>query len=769
MDKFIIKTEEVPFELDNDLFEFIESSCKEVYVENDRLKKWDMMIKEWHLIKYQNEDEEECNCNTNNKVCIYNGKYVLKICIDCIILIPNLYKIYDNIDKIVENILDDGFYKINYDLLHFINVDHTIVDKYNKNGCKNRRNLKIYNMLCKIGEYHYRKVEFKNKLNSIYTKIARFVDINEIMNAINGIFSKIKWCKKCKPLEQCLTCFKKCNNQLKDITEEQMKALWKTYRHIFNDTNMKYGLYGSAGTGKTTLIKYILQIANLRELFLLKNLKDILEINLENIEEDKIKDYLDNCQNNSALLIDILYGEKVIVLASPTNKALDVIREKVDAIENFTLTDNYTGGINKIKVIFFTVSKLLTYRRFMDTNHNMYFKRGHKFINIIDKYNLVIIDESSMISSDNVNDISMDIDKSKTKKGFVLFTGDCAQLPPPKESCSAVFKLRMYKTELQTVMRTNKQFIIELSKFIRRWLSNSGSNKNMRKELLEHRCEYINFYTDQDKFIEANIQVEDGIILVWTNETKNKYNKKIRELLFGNRIKERFIVGEHLLFNDFYKIKIKNDEKLFYSSTKIIVHDIQINSYVCDKYDIEKVMKRVDEKMKMDMNLIDLYDEVIYERSKEYLKQFIRMFNDKMNNICKVWELYFMYRGINETEPIYVIYNEKTYKKSIEIGKKYIKDYFGTNNKNISNDVRESLNELMVEFFDDYYIMVFANVDYSYAMTVDKAQGSSFDTIFIDAPDMLDKGRYPFLEMDTAKRRFYTAITRAVNNVNILI
>ncbi len=48
-------------------------------------------------------------------------------------------------------------------------------------------------------------------------------------------------------------------------------------------------------------------------------------------------------------------------------------------------------------------------------------------------------------------------------------------------------------------------------------------------------------------------------------------------------------------------------------------------------------------------------------------------------------------------------------------------------------------------------------------------QGSTLQSVFIDARDILDQNRYPFLNLETAKRRFYTAITRASDSVTILI
>ncbi len=783
MDKFIIRTEENSrkISLDNyqELFDLIQERSRYKNSNQNQLDGWYHMIREWYLIKYNDEGiNDECNCNLKYKVYISNGEHQMSICHGCIYLFPHIDKIYSNIDKIIYNTMNEMFYQINFDLMSFLNLDHNTIDKYNKNGCKNRRNIKIYNILSTIGLYHYKNQEFKNKLNNMYTKISRAVDIDEIIEKLDTSLSKIKWCKKCHPLNLCLNCFKKNNTNLDSITEEQFKVLWKVYKHIFNDENVKYGLYGSAGTGKTTLIKYVLQISHLSELFMLKHLQQIFKLDLINYTRDNICHTLDEYNERydkkiNGLLVDVIYGDKIIVLASPTNKALDVIREKVNSLSNFTLIDSFTGQINKLKVIFFTISKLLTYHRFIDVNHNMYFKRAQKYLNIIDKYDLIIVDEASMINKENIVDFKHDIetsDKTFNTRGYIVFTGDKAQLVPVKESYSAVFKLKMNKTELTTIMRTDKKMIINLSNFIRHWLFKDEEDDNVRHELLSHKCEYIKFYTNKQSFIDQFSKTTDAIILAWTNETCNQYNKAIREILFGAVTKTRFLINEHLIFNNFYKIKTKTDEKVFYSSMPIIVRDIKINKeFLCEKYRTEIVMTKLDERMKNDASLIELFNQNIYKKAMEYVDKFVNMFNNSMNNIFKIWELYFIYKNIIEEYPIYVIYHQKKYQKNIEQGRRYIKEYFDKSQKMLSQDIRDSIREIIVELFDQYYEAIFANVAYGYGMTVDKSQGSTFDSVFIDSPDILDQNKYPFLDIDISKKRFYTAITRASNQVNILI
>ena len=146
---------------------------------------------------------------------------------------------------------------------------------------------------------------------------------------------------------------------------------------------------------------------------------------------------------------------------------------------------------------------------------------------------------------------------------------------------------------------------------------------------------------------------------------------------------------------------------------------------------------------------------------------FINKFNNSMRRNYRVWELNFSYKNKLERLPINIIYDHKKYTQYIEIGRKNIKKYF--DNVKLDNVLVEVIREVIIELFEEKYIEPFAEVDYGYAMTVDKSQGSTFDSIYIDAPDILDTDKYPFLDINVAKRRFYTGITRSAKEVNILL
>jgi exodeoxyribonuclease-5 len=52
----------------------------------------------------------------------------------------------------------------------------------------------------------------------------------------------------------------------------------------------------------------------------------------------------------------------------------------------------------------------------------------------------------------------------------------------------------------------------------------------------------------------------------------------------------------------------------------------------------------------------------------------------------------------------------------------------------------------------------FAQVDYAYAMTVHKSQGSTFDHVLVDVPDLMTSG-------GMQARILYTAVTRPAKSL----
>jgi len=177
---------------------------------------------------------------------------------------------------------------------------------------------------------------------------------------------------------------------------------------FFSDKEEKFfGLFGYAGTGKTTTII----------------------------------DFLMNC-------IEMKYINSIIFTA-PTNKALNVIKTKIsDRIKHLLKEHNieyeqklsFDMNCDKIKkhninIDFQTIHKFLRYKSEYNQEGEMIFTKDKD--NIIEGYDVIVIDECSMIPLGIIYEIFKESEKINTK---IIFTGDPAQLPPVNEKFSVIFK-----------------------------------------------------------------------------------------------------------------------------------------------------------------------------------------------------------------------------------------------------------------------------------------------------------------------------------------
>ena len=197
------------------------------------------------------------------------------------------------------------------------------------------------------------------------------------------------------------------------FTKDQVSAIKHICEFLCNPEQKVAGLYGFAGTGKTTTITKLIHY------MLYKN-------------------YINS-----------------IVFTAPTNKAVNVIKSKFRNDLDDLIIKKLKGQVNTnesfndmldkleqkgFKVNFLTIHKLLNYKNDFDIEGERVFIKGDKAA--IDAYDLVIVDECSMIPFQ----IIVNLVEEATKKNLmtnrvpkVLFIGDPAQLPPVNEVISSVF------------------------------------------------------------------------------------------------------------------------------------------------------------------------------------------------------------------------------------------------------------------------------------------------------------------------------------------
>ena len=307
-------------------------------------------------------------------------------------------------------------------------------------------------------------------------------------------------------------------------SKTQLKAIAGIHDFLESDQKV-FILKGYAGTGKTTLIKYIY-------------------------------DELKNRKQQSYIM-------------APTGRAAKVISDKID-------DEAYT-----IHKSIYCLNNLIEYNSSKNNSNSFKYFFGIK--NNEDPSNCIyIIDESSMISNNFseslffrfgsgylLNDlISYSDIKNKNLNRKIIFIGDRAQLPPIGMEYSPaldskylrnLYSVKVSEYELKEVMRQKKKSGI---------LTNAT---NLRKQLKEEKysqftidCNF-NDIVDIDqrniinKYISLNDKCKQSIIIAHSNKTVQEYNKGVRDNLYPT--KQEICVNDKILVaRNNYKYGLLNGE-----------------------------------------------------------------------------------------------------------------------------------------------------------------------------------------------------------------
>jgi hypothetical protein len=559
------------------------------------------------------------------------------------------------------------------------------------------------------------------------------------------------------------------------FNKERKIAIKKIFDMIQNNQKKIFGMYGYAGTGKTTLITEIIQFLMIHKLI------------------------------------------KSVVLTAPTHKALNIMKTnfqkiisnllKVNDIEDTGIFDNnilelkYKG----INIDFITIHKLLHYQmEFSKYGERIFEKIKGK--NDICQYDLVIIDECSMISIKMIIEIFEEIQNIIKKNDLkkipkIIFTGDPAQLPPVNEKSSSIFikdknefsfkdflqnnpyDKSKFKTEemvqqeyeniinsiinmetitLKKIFRNTKNNVVDLCFNIRQWVN----DEIKVPKLSQFKGGGVYFYKFNPKISKNKsdwfqkciemIQKENCIILSWTNAATYVYNNEIRKILFGKKDLKPYEIGDILLLNDFYSVSNDIENDRFYTSEQIKILDLEI---------VEKTLSSIPDFSQINFsNLNDTINIIKYYKIMEnQLKKF-------SNNIYKTWKMKVTKLNSDFINEYYIYVIHEDMKKKLEedsenvvkIIKKLLKTYQCFNNTQI-NLIEKNIMKSLWKYWNENFVAQFADVIFGYSITTHKAQGSTFNNVFIDADDILTN-----TNLTEAKRCIYTALTRASNEIHIL-
>lgn len=424
-----------------------------------------------------------------------------------------------------------------------------------------------------------------------------------------------------------------------------------------------------------------------------------------------------------ALLSNSTLSYSLIGLSAPTHKACRVLGESIhiSGIKVNTIQSDLGLRLN------FDIDKF-------DPNNPPFDPKGKIKIG---NYKLYIIDEASMINSRLCIFLEKTCVSNKCK---IIFIGDDSQLAPVGEKYSSAFRnIKSYS--LKQIVRQGEDnpvsYLLELLRYdinhktykflnyIQRFKEQFNADYTKGYQVCDantfNQTVYNNF---NDEELTRNIDYAK--VISYTNLNVSSWNKFIRNSIIADSdksilTKNDLIISYVTIVNEFNDCVIKNSEEY-------IINDIQ--------------------------NFTDsIYD-------KNGLKGFLVKFQ--------------AIHGGDITTPLFVIDHTDSYtiQRYVQINNSMI-EAAKTARANIRNEKWKSYFAfkeyclLMVNIISpDGKIITSRSLDYGFALTSHKSQGSTFDTALVDVNDIVfDKYGQPYADAEEVNRRLYVACSRCKNKL----
>lgn len=355
----------------------------------------------------------------------------------------------------------------------------------------------------------------------------------------------------------------------------------------------------------------------------------------------------------------------------------------------------------------------------------------------INDYKLFIIDEASMLNRGLVMFLERICKSNKCK---ILYIGDSSQLPPPKENKSSAF----------SSIEDNKKYILKT--LVRQDKTNPiVPLLNLLREDIKHKTfKFIEYLIKNPiNFDEDNVQ---GYQVCDSNTFNN--------LIYTN------FNDEQLTKNvDFVKI-IAYTNKAVTSWNNIIRNAIILDA---DKSILTKNDLLISYK-----SIVDKFNDLVIKNSEEYIIHDIVNYThptyDLQGFLVKFTAIY----GGSVTTPLFVVNHKDnfTLNKYIQIITTLINNAKTANAKHRSQYWKEyyTFKEsclLLTNILDNNGKLLYSrDIDYGFALTAHKSQGSTFDTVFVDVHDiMYDIYGHLYPNAEEINRRLYVACSRCKNKL----
>ena len=415
------------------------------------------------------------------------------------------------------------------------------------------------------------------------------------------------------------------------------------------------------------------------------------------------------------------YASSVIRFTAPTHKACRVFSQALDGIEAYTIQSTFGFRIN------------MNLADFDYKNPQFDPMAAPKLDNI----ELLIIDESSMLPAGLVQYINNVCRKKQIK---LIYIGDASQLPPVKERKSTAFDTCVKLFYLNEIVRQGASNpILTILDMLRQDIRNNTTktisyfakhvgemnyNSNNEGYSIVGKQDFLRTIATRFQDEEYTSNIDKYKIIAYTNLAVTQWNNFVRQLIINQS--ERGIIT-------------KNDLVMSYKT------------------------------------IVDEFNSVIINNSEEYIINDIVNYTDSKYNIKGFLVKFQLVNGGQITKPLFVI--DHTDKFTIL---KYVQtlDELVKAAKSATGAVRSKRWKEYFDFKDKYLIannitragqIIYPrDLDYGFAITSHKSQGSTYENVFVDVNDIVfDREGRIYSNIEDILRRLYVACSRTKKDLII--
>ena len=410
------------------------------------------------------------------------------------------------------------------------------------------------------------------------------------------------------------------------------------------------------------------------------------------------------------------YSNSVIKCTSSTHKACRVFSQALDGKDVDTIQSTFGLRLD------------LRLEDFDPANPQFNPMAKPKLENI----KLLLVDEASMLPSKLVTFICNECKKLEIK---IIFIGDNYQLAPVNEKKSIAFD-RCFE-------------INQLKEIVRQATNNPITNllELLRYDIEHHTYRFLEYISKNIGITNYN-DINEGFCICGKESFRHLINMSFNDEAYKKNI-------------DMYRI-------IAYTNVCVSGWNSYIRNTIIQDSD-KNIITKNDLIMSYE-TIVNEFMEIVINNSEEYIINDIVNFVDDTYGFKGFLVKFQLIHGGMITRPLFIIDHRDKF--TIQKYHKTITSLINSA-KFASGDTRVSKWKAYYEFKKKYLIaaniinrkgktLYSRDIDYGFAITAHKSQGSTYDTVFIDVNDMVyDRMGKPYSNQDDLLRRLYVACSRA--------